>query len=339
MTFRLWTKSSLLLAALLLSLLLPSCAQKIAETPPEIYWPLPPEKPRIKFVDMIIGSKDVQKKDGSAAMSSFFFGEGKEIKFIKPYGVAFSNNKLYVTDIGGVFVFDFNSGNFSILGIKQLRLPTGLAVLDNGFFVADSAGKKIIHYDLEGKFIRDFGGGEVDTVAGMALARQRRELIVTDARKHTVFVYDYEGRLLRQFGRRGTGDGEFNIPYGVAVDRSGRIYVVDSGNFRIQIFDAAGAFIKSFGKVGSSAGYFARPKGVALDSDGHIYVLDAAFGNYQIFDFEGNSLLAVGSNGTGPAEFQLPSSIYIDENDKIYVVDQINTRIQIFQYLKEARTH
>lgn len=339
MTSRLRQNSLLLLVALLSSLLLPSCAQKIAETPPEIYWPLPPEKPRIKFVDMIIGSKDVKKKDGSAAMSSFFFGEGKEIKFIKPYGVAFSRNKLYVTDIGGVFVFDFNSGNFSILGINQLRLPSGIAIAEDRFFVADTAGKKIYHYDLEGKLIREFGGGEIDTVAGMALDTNRRHLIISDAKKHVVHIYDYEGKPLQQFGKRGRSDGEFNIPYGVAVDKSGRIYVVDSGNFRVQIFDAAGAFIKSFGKVGSAAGYFARPKGVALDSEGHIYVLDAAFGNYQIFDFDGNSLLAVGSNGTGPAEFQLPSSIFIDENDKIYVVDQINTRIQIFQYLKEAQTH
>jgi DNA-binding beta-propeller fold protein YncE len=330
-------KYILIAVALVSSLLFSSCAQKIVEIPPEIYWPLPPETPRIKFVDMIIGSKDIRKRDGSASMSSFLFGEGGEIKFIKPYGVAARKNKLYVTDIGGVFVFDFESGKFSILGSKELRLPSGIAVLDDSFFVADNARKKIFHYDLSGRLIKDFGSGEIDTVAGIAVDRQRKQLVVSDAKKNVVHIYDYDGRHLGQFGKRGKGNGEFNIPYGAAVDSSGRIYIVDSANFRIQIFDAGGVFIKSMGQVGSSAGNFARPKGIALDSEGHLYVLDSAFGNYQILDFDGNSLLAVGSTGTGPAEFQLPSSIFIDESDKIYVVDQFNARIQIFQYLKETQ--
>lgn len=337
MTSVAWKKLVLITVVLASGLLLSSCAQKIAEVPPEIYWPLPPEKPRIKFVDMIVGSKDVQKRDRLANASSFLFGEGGEIKFVKPYGVAARKNKLYITDIGGVFVFDFESGKFSILGSKQLRLPSGIAVTENSFFVADTASRKILRYDLAGGLLRDFGGSEIGSIAGIAVDEKQKLLVVSDAKKHVVHLYDYEGKYLRHFGGRGSGKGEFNIPYGVAVDSSSRVYVVDSGNFRIQIFDAQGVFIKSIGNVGSSAGNFARPKGVALDSEGHIYVLDAAFGNFQIFDFDGQSLLAVGANGTGPAEFRLPSSLFIDEYDKVYVVDQINTRVQIFQYLKDTQ--
>jgi len=324
---------SIFLIALIL--FIGACATEYVEKAPEMYWPIPPEKPRIKFVDMIVSSQDVKK---SAGLTGFFFGKGGDVKFVKPYAVAVNRQKVYVTDIGGIFTFDFSNNAFGILGTDQLRLPTGIVIALDNIYVAESVSKRIFQYELSGKRVREFGVGIVDTISGIAADIPNRRLIAADSRKHAVHIFDFEGKHIKSFGRRGAQDGEFNIPYGVAVDRTGRIYVVDSANFRIQIFTPDGKFLKSVGRVGTTAGNFARPKGVSTDSEGHIYVLDSAFGNFQIFDYDGNTLLAVGSNGTGPAEFQLPSSIFIDENDKIYVVDQVNKRVQIFQYLKDGGT-
>ena len=44
------------------------------------------------------------------------------------------------------------------------------------------------------------------------------------------------GVYVARWGTRGSANGQFNTPSGVAVDASGAIYVSDSGNKRIQVF-------------------------------------------------------------------------------------------------------
>ncbi len=322
-----------LLSLLLVIIFFISCASPPQEKVPEMYWPLPPERPRIKLVDIVIGSLDAGLISGR--LKRFIFGVEPDTKFIKPFGVAVSDKKMYVTEIGGIFFFDFRNGEFRIIGTTELRLPSCITVGDGKVYVGDTFRKRVYVYDLEGNALMEFGFKELDTPAGIAIDRINKRILVSDAKRHMIFVYGYDGRLITTYGRPGRGRVEFHTPYGITIDKEGRIYVVDSGNFRLQILDKDGNFLKSIGSVGTSPGNFTRPKGVALDSDGHIYVLDSAFANFQIFDYDGNILLAVGTPGRGPGEFLLPSSIWIDEYDDIYVVDQINRRIQIFKYLKE----
>src|SRR5262249_52758986 len=86
------------------------------------------------------------------------------------------------------------------------------------------------------------------------------------------------------FGTFGSGSGEFDRPYGVAVDGSGNVYVVEFNNDRIDRFnvsDIAGTFI-SYGTFGSGIGQFDNPSSVALDSSGDIFVADT--GNNRIVE-------------------------------------------------------
>ena len=48
-------------------------------------------------------------------------------------------------------------------------------------------------------------------------------------------VFDCEGSFLFNFGSNGEGNGQFNAPTGVAVDRNDNILVADWGNSRIQV--------------------------------------------------------------------------------------------------------
>ena len=81
----------------------------------------------------------------------------------------------------------------------------------------------------------------------------------------------------------GSGDGQFNYPYGVAVDSSGNVYVADTDNHRIQKFDSSGGFITKWGSYGSGDGQFDYPSGVAVDSSGNVYVADGW--NYHVQKF------------------------------------------------------
>ena len=48
-------------------------------------------------------------------------------------------------------------------------------------------------------------------------------------------MFDSEGTFLFSFGSNGEGNGQFNAPTGVAVDKHGNILVADWGNSRIQV--------------------------------------------------------------------------------------------------------
>ena len=70
--------------------------------------------------------------------------------------------------------------------------------------------------------------GGVVTPWGVAI-NQRGEVVVTEWAGHCVSVFSPSGEKLRSFGTRGSGQGQFDRPTGVAVDGEGNILVVDTG--------------------------------------------------------------------------------------------------------------
>ena len=74
---------------------------------------------------------------------------------------------------------------------------------------------------------------------------------------------------LSEFGVGGSGNGQFNHPWGVAVDKGGNVWVSDYYQNRVEKFDSSGAFLSKFGVGGSNNGQFANPTGIAIDGSGN----------------------------------------------------------------------
>lgn len=316
-------------------LTLAGCTTLPREAPPTIVWPLPPAEPRIKYVDYIMGSRDVTGARTSLS-KILLFGEEAEVRFTKPSFISAISNTVYVTDIGRLMIFDYNKKTFMQTGTDVLRNPTGVATLSDGRVIVgeSSQGKLYAMSPPKYKAVRFAPEVTLMSIGGIAVNEKLNRLYVTDTKNHRIVVTDLSGKPISTIGRRGSERGDFNFPYDVAVGPEDRLYVVDSGNFRVQVFDSDGNFITYFGTVGSQLGAFARPKGIDIDSDGHIYVVDSAFGNFQIFDETGLLYLSVGGTGPEPGMNILPMGIHIDPDDKIYLVDQINRRVQIYQYIR-----
>ena len=51
-----------------------------------------------------------------------------------------------------------------------------------------------------------------------------------------IVKYDANGAYVTDFGSDGTGDGQLNYPYGVAVAPSGNVFVADANNNRVVEF-------------------------------------------------------------------------------------------------------
>jgi len=264
----------------------------------------------------------------------------------KPFDVTVCKGLIFVSDtvLRSVMVFDVPGRQFFEIGKKkpgQLQKPLGLATDDEcNLYVADATSKRIMVYDQAGNFIKALGGQDwFDRLTHVSVDREGTRVYAVDtggvgSENHHVLVFDVStGKHLRNIGKRGTEQGELNLPRDIAVDQRGWLYVVDGGNFRVQVFDNHGEFVQQVGKLGRQYGHFARPKGVSLDRDGNIYVSDAAHGNFQIFDAEGQLLLFVGSRSENfeRAAYMLPAGIDVDEDGRVYMIDQYFRKLDIFR--------
>lgn len=302
--------------------------------PDNLFWPLPPDPPKIQYIQSIYTEDDIGRV---YTLKEKLFGKDYADTMGRPYGVRTRQGNFLVSDIAlrRVLIFDLVNKRLRILGEEGAMITPASAAADRSgnVYVADTGGAKVAVYGPDGAYRTAFilkGSKPVAVALNEALGR----LYAVDREGHRVVVFGLDGARLFEFGERGIDDGKFNIPLDITVGANGDVYVLDAGNFRVQIFTADGGFLSKFGTVGDRPGMFSNPKGLALDSEGHIYVTDAAFCNVQIFDRQGNVLLFIGQLGSWPGYFHLPAGIAIDENDRIYVADQLNGRIQVFQYLK-----
>jgi hypothetical protein len=130
--------------------------------------------------------------------------------------------------------------------------------------------------------------------------------------------------LEKIWGSSGPGDGQFQVPQGVAVNGAGDVYVADQNNNRIQKFTADGVFILRWGSFGSNDGQLGSPTGVAVDGAGNVYVAD--WGNYRVGKFTSDGTF-IQQIGVGYFQAQ-PRMLTIAPNGDLYVTE--STRVSEF---------
>jgi len=141
----------------------------------------------------------------------------------------------------------------------------------------------------------------------------------------------YAQEFLFSFGSEGSENGEFNQPFGIAIDSNENIYVGDNFNNRIQKFDKSGSFLKSWGVKGSDKGEFLNINGIAIDSKDNLYVIDGDLNErVQKFTSEGIFVTLWNLRMPGDISFLNPLDIAVDSKDSIYVLENAKNRVQVF---------
>ena len=230
--------------------------------------------------------------DGNCVRS--FGKEGdKQGEFDFPTGIAFDirNGNILVVDSNNhrVKLFSEQGEFLNQFGEKgnldhQLQFPHGLSTdSDGSVIVADSGNKVIQIFSPTGQFLRKIGG-ECSLREPVHCVQYDNFLIVSDGQENSIKVFSRKGDFLYKFGKKGEGDGEFNKPHCLFVNKAGHLMVCDTLNHRVQVFELNGKFITKFGTKGTGMGELHNPVSTAVLSDGKIVVSDFNNDRIQIFE-------------------------------------------------------
>lgn len=146
--------------------------------------------------------------------------------------------------------------------------------------------KRVIVFDRDGKFLRQWLLPHMQSVHCMALSRAG-EVYVCNRTGSQVEIYDRQGKLLRTLATPWTpvtppADGKPQETGGsaVAIDFSPDpaqkwIFVINQNNARIDIYErASGKWLNSFGRPGTGIGEFNQVHGIAVDSHWNVYLAE-----------------------------------------------------------------
>ena len=238
------------------------------------------------------GSNRVQvfSSDGTY-LRSFGRKGDKQGEFYFPSGIAFDKNEnIVVVDSGNHRAQSFSEqgeylNQFGEQGSldHQFKYPYGVSVdSDGNIIVADSNNKLIKVFSPDGQFLHAIGGESCFTYPYHCV-QFKKYIIVSDRNANCIKMFNRDGNFLYKFGKSGKGDGEFDKPGCLSVNKAGHLMVCDVLNHRVQVFEMSGKFITKFGTEGSRIGEFNKPVSTAVLSDGRIVVTDLVNSRIQIF--------------------------------------------------------
>jgi DNA-binding beta-propeller fold protein YncE len=276
-----------------------------------LFWPAPPETPRVQLLRAISTAADVTGQAPAADAEKKPLTE-------RPYGVRLAGGCLYVCDAvaAQVLVLDLAKKEVRKLGdhaAPALTKPIDLALAPDGTrYVADTGLSAVLVFDKDDKYA---GKITLQDARPVAVAVHDQELLVADLKASAIRVFAREtGKELRTIAPAAEARGTFGGATGVATDAAGAVYFADVIGCRLRKFAADGTQTWCVGGVGAKPGQFTRPKHLAVDSAGSVYVVDNALGNVQVFDKQGQCTMFFGATGQEPAS--APCGIALSEDPK-----------------------
>ena len=285
------------------------------------------------------------------------------------------NNRIRKVDSTGTITTVAGTGEFGFSGDggpateAQLNRPSGVALDGAGnVYISDDYSQRIRRVDSTGTITTIAGTGEIGFSGDGGPATAARldnphdvavdgagNLYIADTYNYRIRKVDSTGTIttIAGTGERGfSGDGgpaveaQLSLPYGVAVDGAGNLYIADIWNHRIRKVDSTGAITTvagtgelSFSGDGGPAteAQLYYPLGVAVDGAGNLYIADTYNERIRRVDSTGTITTIAGtgergfSGDGGPAtaaRLAFPRGVALDGAGNLYIADRLNHRIR-----------
>ena len=187
--------------------------------------------------------------------------------------------------------------------------------------------EEILAFDKSGKMLYSIKSEALADLMGIAVDGDN--IYVTDYDNQCLLKFDKTGKLLKSVGQGGSGEGEFNRPYGITVVGD-QVFVCDHSNHRLQVFTSDLVFVRQIGSEGSGNGQFISPFAITHDEEGNLYVTDLGNNRVQVFNTQGKFLRLLTTKG----DITTPTGICI--SGELVYVSQGKKNGQLFLYHKNG---
>jgi peptidylamidoglycolate lyase len=242
-----------------------------------------------------------------------------------------------------VSIFDGQTGRLlATWGENRFIMPHGLSIGPDGhLWLTDVGWHQIFECTPEGQILRVFGEAGVPgsdharfNLPTDVAIRRDGSFFISDGYKNTrVIHFAADGRFIREWGTKGSGDGEFHLPHGIALDAQGRVIVCDRENERLQLFNEQGSFLSAW-----EGTHLGKPYGIATAPDGHVFIIDGGSpsvrpeqrGKVVELDSAGHVIGTFGSFGKASGQFQLGHDIALGPDGAVYTAEVTGARVQKF---------
>lgn len=190
------------------------------------------------------------------SLGLFLRSIGSQLDLDRPTGVTVSpeGDRIYVIDRSynetmnhRVVVYDGEGNKLFVIGERgkgdgEFNVPVRGAVGPDGtLYILDAGNFRVQAFDRDGKFLRAWGqpGNNIGDLArprSIAVGNDGN-IYITDGTFANVQLFNPQGQLLLTVASYGDIDGPaiLKMPMGVAVDETGRIYVVDQYYNKVEV--------------------------------------------------------------------------------------------------------
>jgi DNA-binding beta-propeller fold protein YncE len=223
------------------------------------------------------------------------------------------DGSVYCADDGNHTVTKFTSDGKVLMVLGKKGHPS-----DTGYTFVSEIGNKLSIYEAIATTKR--AGPPFNSPTDAALSASG-EIYVSDGYGNArVHKFSPDGKLLLSWGEPGKGPSQFVVPHAIAVDKQGRVLVVDRHNNRIQIFDSQGKFLTQWTDL-------VLPTDICIDNEQTVYVSELRPARVSIFNLDGKLLARWGNEGRDAENplFVTLHTIAVDSRGDIYLGEVMNT--------------
>ncbi len=194
---------------------------------------------RILTLEASAGGNSIKEFDGSllykptgANFTKAFGVASNELRL--PLGIAFDNDAIYIGDTNNNIVkkFDINTGNYYAETYSPVNAPRGLTLTnaDTELFVTNSGLNYLSKFQSNLNSIVWDGSSATDTVGVVVGIGAPLRIYASNRSGNQIHVFQGTGGRLFSFGSGGTGLGQFQEPWGIAIIQNDLYIVERTGN-------------------------------------------------------------------------------------------------------------